>query len=300
MTTAKPQVVVAGATGDLGSRIVQALVANGTRTKVLVRRGARRDTLPRSVEVVEVDYTQKRLLQAALRDATCVVSAVNGLDDVVIDLQSRLLDASVAVGMPRFIPSDFSLDFTHTRPGRNRNLDLRRTFKTQVDAAPIAATSILNGAFADLLAGQAPIVLPGIKRILYWGSADQRYDFTTKDDVAAYTAAAAIDSETPRILRIAGDTVSPRDLAGIMTNLTNTRYRLLRAGGLAGLGLLIGVARTVAPQPKAIFPAWQGMQYLRDMSSGEGELSPLDNDRYGNRPWTSASAVLAEAFGRKP
>ena len=42
------------------------------------------------------------------------------------------------------------------------------------------------------------------------------------------------------------------------------------------------------------------MQYLRDMSSGEGELSPLDNDRYGNRPWTSASAVLAEAFGRKP
>lgn len=50
--------------------------------------------------------------------------------------------------MARFIPSDVSPDFARTRPGDNRNMDLRRAFMARVDAVPIRATSILNGAFA--------------------------------------------------------------------------------------------------------------------------------------------------------
>lgn len=38
---------------------------------------------------------------------------------------------------------------------------------------------------------------------------------------------------------------------------------------------------------------WQGMQYVRDMSSGRGKLSPLDKDRYGKTDWTRVEAVLA-------
>src|SRR5205085_2603807 len=86
-------------------------------------------------------------------------------------------------------------------------------------AALVAATSILNGAFADLLVGQAPIVLRGPRLILHWSSPDQPLDFTTKDDVAAFTAAAALDPQTPRFLRIAGDVVTPRMLAAIMRDL---------------------------------------------------------------------------------
>ena len=102
-----------GGTGDLGSRVVQSLLDQGTRTKMLVRRGVRRDRLPHGVEVAEVDFTQEHLLQAALQGASCVVSAVNGLDDVVIELQSRLLDGAVRAEVQRFIPSDFALDFKH-------------------------------------------------------------------------------------------------------------------------------------------------------------------------------------------
>jgi hypothetical protein len=32
------------------------------------------------------------------------------------------------------------------------------------------------------------------------------------------------------------------------------------------------------------------------MMSGRGKLAPLDNDRYGQRPWTRAREVLAETF----
>jgi hypothetical protein len=33
-----------------------------------------------------------------------------GLREVVIDAQKKLLDAAIAAGVPRFIPSDYSLD----------------------------------------------------------------------------------------------------------------------------------------------------------------------------------------------
>ncbi len=38
---------------------------------------------------------------------------------------------------------------------------------------------------------------------------------------------------------------------------------------------------------------WQAMQYLRDMSSGDGKLRQLDSDRYGDMHRTSARDVLA-------
>ncbi|MCJ2034256.1 NmrA family NAD(P)-binding protein [Methylobacterium sp. J-068] len=294
---AKPTVVLAGIGGDLGGRIARALIAEGAEVRALVRRTS--GMSPRhapeipGLTRVPVDYSDATGLSAACGGAACVVSALNGLEPVILGVQGQLLDAAVAAGVPRFIPSDFSLDFTKTRPGDNRNLDLRRAFMARIDRTPIRATSILNGAFAELLTGAAPIVLKRPRKILYWGSADQPLDVTTKEDVARYTAAAALDRQAPRILRIAGDVVTPRDLASIMSDVTGETHGLWRAGGLGRLGLAIRIVRRLTPSSDAVFPAWQGMQYLRDMASGLGKLDPLDNDRYGARPWTSARAVLA-------
>lgn len=289
-------VVLAGATGDLGGRIAAALGQRDAQVRALVRAGtskAKRSVLHAAgATPVEVDFEDPAALASTCAGAVCVVSALNGLAPTMLDLQGRLLDAAVAAQVPRFMPSDFSLDFTKTRPGDNRNMDLRRVFQARVDAAPIQATSILNGAFADLLTGEAPIVLHKLHRILYWGDADQPLDFTTKDDVADYAAGAALDSAAPRFSRIAGDVVSARDLAATMTRLSGVRYKLLRAGGIGRLSLVIEIARALSPKTDEPFPAWQGMQYMRDMSSGRGKLSPLDNARYGKTDWTRADAVL--------
>lgn len=298
MATMNPEcIVLAGGSGDLGERIAAALMERGAQVRALVRAetsSAKRAALAAyGAQVIVVDDEDSAALTDACRDASCVVSALNGLRPTIIASQGRLLDAAVAAGVPRFIPSDFSLDFTRTRPGANRNMDLRREFMTRIDRADIKATSILNGAFADLLTGQAPIVLSKPRKILYWGSADQALDFTTKDDVARYTAAVALDASAPRYLRIASDVVTPRSLADIMTAITGKRFGLWRAGGLGLLSAVIKIAKTLSPQPEAVFPVWQGMQYLRDMSSGDGKLQQLDNDRYGDMHWTSARDVLA-------
>jgi uncharacterized protein YbjT (DUF2867 family) len=292
-------IVLAGAGGDLGDRIASALVERGADVRALVRRttsGAGHSALALlGVTPVVVDYDDPVSLVRACDGATCVVSALNGLEPVIMGAQGRLLDAAVAAGVPRFIPSDYSLDFTKTRPGDNRNMDLRRAFMQRIDAASIRATSVLNGVFADLITGGAPIILQRPKKVLYWGDADQAFDMTTKDDVARYTAMVALDEAAPRILRIAGDVVTPRSLAETASALQGVRFGLWRAGGIGRLSALIAVFRALTPRSDAPFPIWQGLQYLRDMSSGRGKLVPLDNDRYGPLPWTSAKDVLQQA-----
>ena len=279
-----PTIVVAGATGDLGARITSALVARGARVRALVRHDAGDAALRQVRELgagmAIADVADVAAVADAVRGADCVVSALNGLREVIVERQSVLLDAAVAAQVPRFISSDYSADFTTSPPGTNRNLDLRREFMGRADRAPIRVTSILNGAFMDLLGAEMPIIQPRIRRVLFWGDADQLLDFTTKDDVADFTAAAALDASSPRVLRVAGDTLSARDLAETLTRATGHRYRPLRAGSVKSLGVLIGLVKTVAPERGAVFPAWQGMQYTRDMFSGLVRLTSLDNDRF--------------------
>ena len=296
-TDAGSFIALAGATGGLGRLVAAALRERGAEVRALVRpntASARLQPLTSvGVEVVEVDLDDVSATTRTLRGASCLVSTLNGLADVMLGTQGVLLEAAVAAGVPRFIPSDFSLDFTKTAPGSNRNLDLRRRFHERLASAPIAWTSVLNGAFMDMLAGQMPIVAAKIHRIVHVGSADQPLDFTTMRDTAAYAAEVAMDErDTPAILRIAGDVVSVRDLAAAASRVKGGSYRTLRVGGIGTLGGIIRVAKLFGGADQ-VFPPWQGMQYMANMFSGDGKLAPLDNDRYPGLHWTKVGEVLA-------
>ena len=294
-----PTIVVAGATGNLGGRIARALLAQKASVRALVRHSTPRDKFERLQEmgatIATVDLSSASQVAPACSGAACVVSALAGLREVIVEAQTVLLDAAIKAGVPRFMPSDYSIDFTKFPPGENRNLDLRRDFHKRLDKASIRATTIFNGAFAEMLTGQMPLILFKRKRVLYWGDVDQRMDFTTMDDTAAFTASAALDPSTPRFLRIAGDQLSARELTAAVTEVTGKEFRLFRAGGLGMLGALIKVARTIAPREKELYPAWQGMQYMRNMFDGRAKLEPLDNDRYPGIRWTTVRDVLLDS-----
>jgi nucleoside-diphosphate-sugar epimerase len=288
--------VLAGATGNLGGRIARAVLERGGTVRAVVRRNSDPGKIEalrkQGAAIVAVDFNSVSELTEACSGGSCIVSALSGLREVIVEAQALLLDAAVNAGVPRFIPSDYSIDFTKLPPGTNRNLDLRREFHERLDKAPIAATSILNGMFADLLTGQAPLILFKFKRVVYWEDADQRLDFTAMDDTAKFTAAAALDSSTPRFLRIAGDQISARGLVEAVSEVTGKKFRLLRAGGLRRLASLIKVTRAVLPKSSALYPPWQGMQYMHNMFSGRAKLEPLDNDRYPGVRWSAVRDVL--------
>ncbi len=245
-------IAVAGATGDLGGCIVNAVLERGAHVCAIVRAGTGSDKLAklerRGVTIAQVHMASVSELARACAGASCVVSALQGLRDVIVDGQSVLLDAAIAAGVPRFIPSDFSIDFTRLPAGENRNLDFRREFHGRLDQAPIAATSILNGAFAELLTSRMPLLDLEAKRVSFWGDADQRMDFTTMDNTAAFTAAAALDPSAPKILRIAGDEKSARELASVAGELKKAKFELVCLGSVDDFAVLIRRVRAADPE----------------------------------------------------
>jgi uncharacterized protein YbjT (DUF2867 family) len=288
-------IVVAGATGNLG--IVEAL----RKRRATVRAVVRVDTASQKIEKLDqlgvvtakVDMHDLRDVTKACEGASCVVSVLAGLREAIVTAQTVLLDAAVQAGVPRFIPSDFSSDFTKLPPGENRNFDLRREFRDYLQKAPIAATSIFNGAFAELLLSQMRLVDLKTKRVTYWENPDQRMNFTTMDDTAAFTADAALDLSGPRDLHIAGDEKSARELATLLSEIKKEPFELVRAGGLDELATMIERLRAKDPDTTSLYPQWQGMQYMHGMFSGRGRADHLDNDRYPGRTWTTIRDLLA-------
>ena len=245
-------------------------------------------------EVVSVDMSNAEELEKACEGAACVVSALSGLHETIVDAQTQLLDAAIAAGVPRFIPSDFAADFTRLAKGDNRNFDLRKEFHEILDKSSIAGTSIMNGVFTDILTYGTPIYDFRNYKVGYWGDdADWKMDFTTMDNTADYTAAAALDSETPRVLRIADFQVSPKDLAAIGEEVKGQEFKLVPMGSLEDFAVANIKERAANPEgEKEVFPDWQGKQYLHSMFSVHNET--LDNDRYPDVEWTSAIDVISK------
>ncbi len=290
------KITVAGATGNLGGRIIAALRKQGADVRAIVRPGTTADKLEKlrqnGVEIVEVDMSSVPDLTRALQGTSCVVSALQGLRDVIVEAQSVLLAAAVAAQVPRFIPSDYCSDYTKLPVGENRNFDLRHEFRERLDAAPIAPTSILNGAFGEILTYGTPLLDFKTNTVGYWGRDDFRVDFTTMDDTAAFTAMAALDASTPRVLRIAGIQISASELAAVAEVVMKTPFKLVNMGSLKGLSAHNKAERAAHPEGENdIYAPWQMTQYNHSMFSVQ--LEPLDNDRYPDMQWTSVQEVLA-------
>jgi nucleoside-diphosphate-sugar epimerase len=291
-------IVVAGATGNLGGKITDALLKKGAKVIAIVRLETEKQKITileeKGVIVKQIDTWDKSEIAKHCIGASCMVSALAGLKETVIDAQKVFLDAAVEAKVNKFIPSDFSIDFTNLVEGKNRNLDWRRAFHRYLESQPIQSTTIFNGPFMDLLTTDMPLILFKQKRILCWGNPNQKMEFTTTHDVADFTAEAALEDSTPRFLRISGDVRSCNDFVELLTRLTGTKYKLFRPGGINLLNVMIRLTRFFAPTEKELYPAWQGMQYMRDMMEGRIIFQDYENNRYPDLKWTSVENFLTE------
>ncbi|MES2566805.1 MAG: NmrA family NAD(P)-binding protein [Bacteroidota bacterium] len=292
----KKTIVVAGATGNVGNKIINALLDRGADVVAIVRLETDQQKVTalenKGVKVCRVDTSNTSEIAKYCVGAHCVVSAISGLRETIIDAQKILLDAAVEAKVSRFIPSDYSIDFTNLKEGENRNLDWRREFHKYLATKPIKATTIFNGAFMDLLTTEMPLILFKQKRILCWGNPNQILEFTTTQNIASFIAHAVMEDNTPRYLRIAADRLTCNEFVTLLTNLTGEKYKLFKPGGISLLNVLIKVTRFFAPAPKELYPAWQGMQYMRDMMEGRIVFHAYDNDRYPDMKWTTVEQFL--------
>ncbi|OJJ07493.1 hypothetical protein ASPVEDRAFT_46796 [Aspergillus versicolor CBS 583.65] len=143
-------VAVAGATGTLGPRVVQALIEADFQITILTRKksGAYRS----GVKVFEVDFGSLESLTRALEGIDAVVSMVGGPG---IDNQPLLIDAAVAAGVKRFIPSEFGSVTTNPELEEvfpySSFSRVRKYLQSKAEAGDLSWTVLRCGAFLDFL-----------------------------------------------------------------------------------------------------------------------------------------------------
>ncbi|KAL3446413.1 hypothetical protein BJX65DRAFT_318852 [Aspergillus insuetus] len=106
MTSPLKNIAVVGASGNIGQIILAALLDASEFNVTILTRASSTSTFPPSVIVRKSDFTYADL-QAALKGQDAVISAVGATG---FGEQKNLIDAAIAVGVSRFIPSEFSSD----------------------------------------------------------------------------------------------------------------------------------------------------------------------------------------------
>ncbi|MFD9701781.1 NmrA family NAD(P)-binding protein [Lentzea sp. NPDC059081] len=286
-------VLVAGATGSLGSLVVRNLLARGADVRALVRESSV-DKLPAHPRLATCvgDLTDGAdALQQHVDGVEVVVSAVQGGPEVIIDGQRELLRAAERAGVARMIPSDFSINLHGYGYGVNVLSDLRRVFSESFAGSAVARTSVAVGAFPEYFLGAVHEVLdPAAGTFSVWGDGTRPVDITTIPDTAAFTAAIALDPATAgRDVHVVGQQLTMLELRDEVEAASGRRWELVRRGTVQDLRAEVARRQFTA---SALFE-YVALQYQVAMYDGTGSLRDVRNEDYPDVTPTSVSAYLA-------
>jgi len=122
-------VLVVGSTRMLGSKIVAAAIDKGTvEVKAMVRssndshkeKHHKIDEMKaKSTGIVEGDLMKAETILRACAEVDVIVSVVDN-NEVTVPGQKNLIDAAKQQGVKRFIPADYSVDYSKISLGRQR------------------------------------------------------------------------------------------------------------------------------------------------------------------------------------
>ena len=215
-------ILVAGATGFLGSEICRLLRDRGEDVRALVRRTSSPEKVEKlrslGVELAEGDLKDPRSLDQACQRVDTVISTASSTisrqpDDTIQrvdrDGQMALLDAAVSNGVERYVFISFSgnLDLESALQAAKRTVEraviesgmtytiLRPSFFIEVWLSPAFGFDVENG------------------RARIFGTGDQRMSWISLADVAQFTVA-CIDHPAAEnaVFELGGEAVSPNEL----------------------------------------------------------------------------------------
>ncbi|KAF2629697.1 NAD(P)-binding protein [Macroventuria anomochaeta] len=141
-------VIIIGAGGNLGPSVLRALLSSSFNTSVLSREGSN-STFPSGVNVLRANYDSVDSLKQAFQGQDAVISLVGS---GAIGDQNKLIDAAIAAGVKRFLPSEFGSDTPNPKTRAVVSVFEAKTgtvnyLKSREDV--ISWTSVITGPFFD-------------------------------------------------------------------------------------------------------------------------------------------------------
>jgi hypothetical protein len=225
-------VALAGASGHLGPAIMDELVKSGFHLTVLTREDSRA-SFPSSVKVAKVNYDSIESLVAALKGQDAVVSVL-GFNALLA--QNKLIDAAVAVGVKRFLPSEYGADTLNPKVrvlsglfGQKAGI-AEKLIKIAAEGS-LTYTFVYTGPFLDMVMGRG---IPGDFKehnaTLYDGG-DVKFSTTTIPTTArAISSVLQHPEETKnKSIYVSGAVVTQNQLIGMAEKIQGERWTTTKA-----------------------------------------------------------------------
>ncbi|KAL7936485.1 hypothetical protein V8C35DRAFT_295616 [Trichoderma chlorosporum] len=192
-------VAIAGASGNVGKVVLQALLDSGKYTVTALRRNNSSSTFPDNVKVIDVDFESVDSLTAALAGQDVLLSTVGS--EGLGGHQKKLVDAAVAAGVKRFLPSEYGCDLTNELAAKlpvfQPKVEVQKYLEEKAKTTPLTYTLVYSGPFFDWgLKFDFIFKSTGSKPILYDGGATTFSTSTLSDVSKAVIAILAKPEET--------------------------------------------------------------------------------------------------------
>jgi uncharacterized protein YbjT (DUF2867 family) len=285
MTTTPPThpVLVVGATGFLGGKVVDELLNRGKSVRALVRSTTDASRLEsRGVEIARGDMLDLDSLVAAMQGADAVITTAAGYtrggknaDDIDTVGNANLAEAAQRAGVRRFVlTSILTSDQTPDVP----HFWHKKLAEDKLEQLGVPFVALRPGAFVDQVASMAGN--PVEKGRLTWlGKSTLPLTFVHTSDLAAYLAA-AVDAEVSDGERIDigwDRPVSVRELADLMGNSAGKtiKVRAIPSVVTRGAGALAGRFKPMVKDMAAMFGWFDTGRYVADPRRQEQVFGPV-------------------------
>ncbi|KAH8598419.1 putative oxidoreductase CipA-like protein [Bisporella sp. PMI_857] len=174
-------VAMPGATGNLGTKILDELLKAGNFNVTALKRIGSKTTVSAPVKVVEVDYESAEGLTAALEGQDVVICALGMGTDASV--HNRLIDAAVSAKVKRFIPGEFGLDslnhLTRQLPVYENKLKVLNYLEERTLRSGMTYTYVINSVFLDWGLQNNFILDLSQHNPTIFGSGDEAFSTTT-------------------------------------------------------------------------------------------------------------------------
>ncbi|WYZ38299.1 hypothetical protein EsH8_III_000213 [Colletotrichum jinshuiense] len=288
-------VVVAGATGNIGQKLIDSLHARGHQVRGLGRTPSKLTEARRAkLEdfIISKNYYDIDALDRACKGADAVISAYGVYPTALqIDGQLLLLRAAERANIRRFVLSTWNHNWSQDPLGMHEAYDLLIAFRRIAElSSPIKPHYIFTGILADVF-----WVLPGRpygskenngywdgeeKSMSFWGNCDKQIPWTTERDAAEFTAAIITrdDAEEGGCWNTVSGINSVRDLAAAYEKVKGKKVELICRGSDEELKIIAFNARERNP-PQNYF---EHMAYFYHYYTniGHWDMNSTDNDKF--------------------
>ena len=210
-------VAIAGATGNLGPAVLEAIVDAGFQVTVLARADSKRQ-FPSGIKVAEVDYNNKDSVTQALKGQDALVSTIGNQSSEQLAI---LAEAVVAAGIARYIPSEFGGDTTNPQnvklPVYGPKIAHQNDIKEKIKGTKTTYTFLMTGPFLDWGLNVGFLANLKKRKVELWDGGETHYSATTLPKIGeAVVAILQRPSETAnKVIRVHSKVVTQRQILDI-------------------------------------------------------------------------------------